>query len=190
MGAQQSSPTLVVAILLPSNPPDALRRALPKSDSRAKIVIVDAEADISTIDVSQFTAILWVPPTPVARLTSLFDRVANQLHWVHCLSAGVDYLGEFITSRLASSPIPLTNGRGAFSSSLAEYVLAACLHHNKQFSRCERNRTEKQWDKFTMGTMKGKTMGTSTEPPTHGTPLGHAACICCHPAIAILTCAR
>jgi len=55
--------------------------------------------------------------------------------------------------------IPLTNGRGAFSSSLAEYALTAALHFVKQVPRCMENRREKRWDKFVMGELKGLTMG-------------------------------
>ena len=50
--------------------------------------------------------------------------------------------------------MPLTNGRGAFSSSLAEYAMDACLQHNKEFVRLE-----KRWGKFTMGTLRRRTMG-------------------------------
>lgn len=50
--------------------------------------------------------------------------------------------------------MPLTNGRGAFSSSLDEYAMDACLQHNKEFVRLE-----KRWGKFTMGTLRRRTMG-------------------------------
>ena len=36
--------------------------------------------------------------------------------------------GPFIAANLAESPIPLTNGKGAFSDSLAEWVAAAVSH--------------------------------------------------------------
>lgn len=161
MGAQQSAgpAPLVVAILLPKDAPASLISVLPRSDRRARIQVIHSDADIATVDVSAVTAIVWVPPAPEARLKALYDRVANQVRWIHSLSAGVDGISDFISTRLATSPIPLTNGRGAFSSSLAEYAIAACLHFNKQFSRCERNRVSKQWDKFTMGTLRGKTLG-------------------------------
>ena len=43
--------------------------------------------------------------------------------------------------------------------SLAEYVMAAALHFNKQIPRCQKNREEKKWDKFVMDTLDGKTIG-------------------------------
>jgi lactate dehydrogenase-like 2-hydroxyacid dehydrogenase len=155
-----AEPPFTIAILLPQTPPAPLFAALPKSDERVHIVLVPIEADIEAVDVSSITALLWVPPTPAARLTALFDRVgAEQLRWIHALSTGVDHLGEFLASRLVPTAVPLTNGRGAFSSSLAEYAMATCLQHNKEFVRCARNRLEKRWDKFTMGTLRGRTMG-------------------------------
>ncbi|EOD06225.1 hypothetical protein EMIHUDRAFT_44961, partial [Emiliania huxleyi CCMP1516] len=55
--------------------------------------------------------------------------------------------------------IPLSNGRGAFSSSLAEYALMAALHFNKQVARCQQNRRERRWDKFEMSVLRGQTLG-------------------------------
>ena len=55
--------------------------------------------------------------------------------------------------------MPLTNGRGAFSASLGEYVMAACLHFNKQIPLCMENRRSKTWDKFVMPVLDGKTIG-------------------------------
>ena len=48
---------------------------------------------------------------------------------------------------------------GAFSDSLAEYVLAAALHFNKKVPDLLQNRVAKKWDKFVMPTLAGKTMG-------------------------------
>jgi len=62
-------------------------------------------------------------------------------------------------AQLVPKGIPLSNGRGAFSSSLAEYAMTAALHFTKQVPRCLANREGKVWDKFTMGVLRGKTMG-------------------------------
>ena len=53
----------------------------------------------------------------------------------------------------------MTNGRGAFSSSLAEYSVAAMLHFNKQIPRIQANKMNVVWDNFVMDTMLGKTVG-------------------------------
>lgn len=44
----------------------------------------------------------------------------------------------------------LTNGRSAFSASLAEYALMTILHFNKQVPRLMMNKEMKNWDNFTI----------------------------------------
>ncbi|KAH8052896.1 phosphoglycerate dehydrogenase [Aureococcus anophagefferens] len=111
------------------------------------------QAQTDTLD-----ALVWVPGVAGAEATKAFEALGP--NWVHSFSAGVDGLAPFLASEaLAARPTPLSNGRGAFSSSLAEYVLAAALHFNKQLPRCARNRDAKRWDAFTMDVLAGKTMG-------------------------------
>lgn len=84
------------------------------------------------------------------------------VRWVHSFFAGVDALAPFIKAHLtdgAGAAIPLTNGKGAFSDSLAEWVMTAILHFNKQIPRVISNRKTKVWDKFVMDTVAGKTLG-------------------------------
>lgn len=54
---------------------------------------------------------------------------------------------------------PISNAKGVFSCSLAEYCLAAILYFNKQIPRLEQNRTQRIWDKFRMNSLAGKTVG-------------------------------
>ena len=104
--------------------------------------------------------LLWVPPGDAGVLSALV-RGAHlpSLRWVHGFYAGVDGIAGFIRDDLTPAGLPLSNGRGAFSSSLAEYALAAALHFNKQVPRCQENRRARKWDKFVMDTLEGKTMG-------------------------------
>ena len=101
----------------------------------------------------------------VTLLPSLYDACTHNKHnkhniqWVHSLFAGVDALSSFTASHLSPNNVTLTNGRGAFSSSLAEYVMAAALHFNKSIPRLQSNQKHKTWEKFVMPTLKGKTMG-------------------------------
>ena len=119
----------IIGILLPPSPANVLlsivRCELPAGCelspgvSLKHIAIEDA---IEDVDITGMQALLWVPPCPSTRLAALFDRLGDQLVWVHSLSAGVDYLSDFLASRMvpAIGRVTLTNGRGAFSSSLAE----------------------------------------------------------------------
>eukprot|EP00122_Pirum_gemmata_P015175 Pgem_evm1s14179 len=42
--------------------------------------------------------------------------------------------------------VKVTNGKGAFSSSLAEYVIAASLLYNKNIAKLRTLKKEKKWD--------------------------------------------
>jgi len=86
-------------------------------------------------------------------------EAAPNIKWVHSFFAGVDALAPFIAHRLAGTDVPLTNGKGAFSASLAEWVMTAVLHFNKQVPRILQNHADKKWEKFVMNTVAGKTLG-------------------------------
>jgi hypothetical protein len=84
---------------------------------------------VSPADVSVLDA-LWE--------TRVLDRVVS---WIHCFFAGVDSMADFMAKRLADRPdVTVTNGRGAFSSSLAEYILTAALYYNKHITCCQENK--------------------------------------------------
>ena len=104
-------------------------------------------------------ALLWIPPGPPALLSELLHAGhLPSLRWAHGFYAGVDGMGGFVQD-LSATSVELSNGRGAFSTSLAEYAMAAALHFNKQVPRCMENRRERVWDKFVMSELRGKTMG-------------------------------
>ena len=83
----------------------------------------------------------------------------GRLRWIHSMAAGVDTLVPVLNSLPGAQDIPVTNAKGAFSRSLAEYSLAAMLHFNKQIPRLQRNRCTKTWDKFIMNELHGQTVG-------------------------------
>src|SRR6202035_5400643 len=64
---------------------------------------------------------------------SLFKQVfpfATQLQWIHNMSTGVEGI---LSPEIMASTVPLTNGRGVFSSVLAEFVAASILYFAKDF---------------------------------------------------------
>ena len=96
----------------------------------------ELQAKTSSID-----ALVWVPGVAAAEVTRAFETL--QPKWVHSFPAGVDGLSGFLASdALQSRKVPVTNGKGAFSSSLAEYVIASIMHFTKQVPRCLRNASE------------------------------------------------
>ena len=146
---------LTVAILLPDNAPPSMLASLPKSETSLNIVPVLTDA-IPTGQVIKI--VVWAAPAPAARLAAFLDA-HPEVEWLHSLSAGVDGIANIITGRLCDAPVLISNGRGAFSSSLGEYAIAAMLYFNKQFRKCEANRGAKLWDRFTMNVLEGKTLG-------------------------------
>lgn len=83
-------------------------------------------------------------------------KMAPRVRWVHVSSAGLDSL---LFPELAESPAPLTNARGAFSWSLAEFALAAILFFAKGLRRLVRSQEAGTWDQFDVEAVHGKTLG-------------------------------
>ena len=83
-------------------------------------------------------------------------RLAKRLEWVHSLSAGVN---EYLFAELIESPAPLTNSRGVFSRSLAEFALGAALFFAKDFRRMVAQQEAGVWERFDVEELFGKVMG-------------------------------
>jgi len=81
---------------------------------------------------------------------------AAQLKWIHSLSAGVEKL---LFPALAESAIPLTNARGVFKRSLAEFVVLGILYFTKRVRRLVDNQRANRWDNFSTEFINNKVMG-------------------------------
>ncbi len=77
-------------------------------------------------------------------LQALWPRTKS-LKWVHSLSAGVENL---VFPELRNSPVPLTNARGVFKKSLAEFAILGMLFFAKDVRRLIRQREAAQWEQF------------------------------------------
>ena len=88
-------------------------------------------------------------------LRELF-AICRKVRWVHSRAAGLDNL---LFPELVESQILLTNGRGVFSASLGEFVLAAILYFAKDFRRMVRNQTAAVWEPFDVQEISGQTVG-------------------------------
>jgi len=161
--ASPKSASLNIAVIGPPDSPAVLNAP----SSGYNFVFGNSVEDFTTkLDAPiDFDAVVFIPPASPQILIDLWPLIQNSCTWVHSFFAGVDgFKGFFETylvkdGQVVNKKVAFTNGKGAFSDSLAEYVLAAALHFNKQITRIQANRTSKTWDKFVMPTMKGKTMG-------------------------------
>jgi phosphoglycerate dehydrogenase-like enzyme len=83
-------------------------------------------------------------------------RMAPRLKWIHSRAAGLD---DVLFPALIESPVVLTNGRGVFSRSLAEFVIAAVLFFAKHLRRMLASQQARRWDPFDVEEVHGKVMG-------------------------------
>jgi phosphoglycerate dehydrogenase-like enzyme len=88
-------------------------------------------------------------------LRQIFTGAAG-LRWVHSLSDGVE---KILFPELVASPAILTNARGVFKRSLAEFVIASVLYFAKDFRRLIRSQQAGAWQPFEMEEAHGKVMG-------------------------------
>jgi phosphoglycerate dehydrogenase-like enzyme len=79
-----------------------------------------------------------------------------RVRWVHSCSAGVE---NVLFPALVESPIVLTNSRGTYSRSLAEWTLAAVLFFAKDLRRLVRSQAQGRWDPFDPEEIAGRTLG-------------------------------
>jgi len=99
---------------------------------------------------------------------ALFDcwagapRIVAVLHkapgvrWIHARSAGLDTV---LAPEIVAHPAVLTNGRGAFSAALAEFVLAALLFFLKDMRRLVKQQSAGAWEPFDTERLEGRTVG-------------------------------
>ncbi len=63
-----------------------------------------------------------------------------------------------------NNDITLTNAKGMYSSTLAEYSMAAIAYFTKDIPRLMAQRDQKAWTKFPMREIRGMTMGIVGKP--------------------------
>ena len=83
-------------------------------------------------------------------------RMAPNVKWVHSLWAGVDKL---LVPEVRNTALPLTNAKGAYSKSLAEFCILGILFFAKDMRRLLRQQRERHWEKFDCIEIHGQTLG-------------------------------
>ena len=109
-----------------------------------------------------FDAAVLVPPGRADTLERVLGEARESkraIQWIHVFFAGVERAAPALANPDVVGDAVLTNGRGAFSASLAEWVLAVVLHFNKQVPRLQQQKRERRWHPFFMDTVAGKTLG-------------------------------
>lgn len=94
-----------------------------------------------------------------AEILAPIIREMPDLVWIHSITAGVEHIVNKKFPIPEFNEIVLTNAKGVFSSSLAEYVMTACGYFSKNIPRLMNQKKAKLYNRYTVDELKGKTMG-------------------------------
>ena len=87
------------------------------------------------------------------------DIQRSRVKWIHTMFTGVDTLVlPILRPMLEKYNIKLSNARGVYSVMLAEHVMLSTLFFNRQVARLLRNRSDKNYDRFSSLTNFGQSM--------------------------------
>ena len=89
---------------------------------------------------------------PLVELLNAFPSI----EWVHTRSAGIDFIAS---EGLAKSSVMLTNAKGMFSSTLAEYCMMACSYFAKDLPRLMQQKRNVNWEQYPVLELRGSTLG-------------------------------
>lgn len=113
------------------------------------------EFDIDALRKEEPNVLFVSHPLSRQPLPELLEALPS-IEWVHTRSAGID----FVTSPgFSKSAVYVTNARGQFSSTLAEYTLMACSYFAKDLPRLMAQKKKKEWGKYDVLELRGTTMG-------------------------------
>lgn len=98
-------------------------------------------------------------PKAVEVLPEVLDAFPS-IEWIHCRSAGIDFIvSDDFSSITSKNNIQVTNAKGQFSSSLAEYALFAFGYFAKDLPRLLRQKNDRNWENYDIEELRGKTLG-------------------------------
>eukprot|EP00181_Compsopogon_caeruleus_P004703 CAMPEP_0184690078 /NCGR_PEP_ID=MMETSP0312-20130426/31018_1 /TAXON_ID=31354 /ORGANISM="Compsopogon coeruleus, Strain SAG 36.94" /LENGTH=390 /DNA_ID=CAMNT_0027147511 /DNA_START=1767 /DNA_END=2939 /DNA_ORIENTATION=+ len=110
----------------------------------------------SVVFVGQVTNLSSAGVGGVASMVDMLVSRMPKLKWVHSQSAGV---GHLLGPGLAQSLVTLTNARGVYSRSLAEFCLLSMLYFCKDIPRIRDQQSRREWTPFVIEELHGKTVG-------------------------------
>ncbi len=84
----------------------------------------------------------------------VWPHTGPSLRWVHSFEAGVDRL---LTPELAASAVRVTNARGVYTESLAEFAVLGVLWFAKQARRLVEQQRARRWEQFEVELARGRT---------------------------------
>jgi phosphoglycerate dehydrogenase-like enzyme len=141
-----------LTLLVAGNPAERALSLLERLPADTRIAVSENPAAFGKL-AGEADAILdaWSAPGVLEEVFAMCPRV----RWVHSLTAGVE---SILFPALVANPVPLTNSRGVFSRSLAEFAVAAILYFAKDFRRMIRSQAAGVWDRFDIEEVHGRTL--------------------------------
>lgn len=140
-------------LLVLSDPKASWLKPLGGLDADVRVTITNEESEVRAAAPS---ADVILNGTFTPRLLSVAVPLATNMQWMHSLWTGVD---NIMSPEVLASPVPLTNGRGVFRVSLAEWTIAAMLHFAYRIRRMIRQQEAGVWEAFTTEELQGRTLG-------------------------------
>lgn len=144
---------MALHLLVLADPKASWLKLLDRLDSKVHVTITNEEAEVRS---SAPSADVILNGTFTPRLLSVAVPLATNMQWMHSLWTGVD---NVMSPEVLASSVPLTNGRGVFRVSLAEWTIAAMLHFAYRIRRMIRQQEAGVWEAFTTEELQGRTLG-------------------------------
>ena len=140
-------------LLVLADPNASWLKLLERLDSSVRVTITNEEAEVRRV-APDADVILNGTFTP--KMLSIAVPIEKKSQWHHSLWKGVDGIWS---AEVQASTVPMTNGRGVFRVSLAEWTIGAMLHFSYQMRRMIRQQEGGVWEVFTTEELYGRTLG-------------------------------
>jgi phosphoglycerate dehydrogenase-like enzyme len=131
-----------IPILVLADPADAHLKMLDELRSGANVTVGTSLRALAEGTASARVILNWSAPPKL--LLEVFKNCPN-VQWIHTRSAGIE---KVLFPEIVNGSVTLTNGTGAFSSSLGEFAVAAILYFAKDLKRMIRNQAAGVWQPF------------------------------------------
>lgn len=142
-----------ITVLILGKPGEAQLKLLEDLDKSIRLEIAESSEDALVKAPQADVVLIWNGSRDTLR--TVLPK-ATKARWIHGRFAGLDHVSS---PELFDLPVPFTNGRGVFSQSLGEFVLAAILYFAKDFPRMRRSQQAARWEPFDVVEISKQTMG-------------------------------
>jgi phosphoglycerate dehydrogenase-like enzyme len=142
-----------IKLLVLSNPAADHLRLLDRLPEPVDILAGD-DPEFATAHVAS-AEVIFVGSSEGDLLRTIFP-LAQQVRWVHSMSAGVE---KMLFPELVESAVPLTNGKGAFTGALAEFAISSILFFAKDLRQLVHNQQAGRWKQFDIELIRDRVLG-------------------------------